>query len=96
MAAMTLLCGTASVSAKSEKQMATIVFQTDLHCQNCGKKVMNTIPYEKGVKDVQVDVPSKTVKVTFDTSKTDRETLLKAFESIRVKVFKAEPVAESK
>jgi copper chaperone CopZ len=50
--------------------------------------VTNTIPYEKGVKDVQVDVPTKTVTVTYDPAKTNNETLVKAFSKIKIK---AEP-----
>ena len=37
---------------------------------------------EKGVKDLICDLDSKTVTVTYDTRKTDLETLLKAFEKI--------------
>ncbi|MBQ3516041.1 MAG: cation transporter, partial [Lachnospiraceae bacterium] len=47
-------------------QNATVVFTTDLDCHHCAQKVLNTIPYEKGIKDVQVDVPTKTVTVKFD------------------------------
>ena len=54
-------------------------------CAGCAKKVTNTIPYEKGVKDVQVDVPSKTVTVTYDPAKTNDEALVKAFSKIKIK-----------
>jgi copper chaperone CopZ len=40
----------------------------------------------KGVKDVKVDVPTKTVTVTFDPAKTNEQTLTKAFEKIKIKV----------
>ena len=67
------------------KQSTTTTFVTDIDCAGCAKKVTNTIPYEKGVKDVQVDVPSKTVTVTFDPTKTNNETLVKAFAKIKIK-----------
>ena len=51
---------------------------------------MNTIPYEKGIKDVKVDVPTKSVTVKFDASKNNIEALIHAFKSIKVKVFKWE------
>ena len=81
---------TAAPKQKAEKKIATVVFTTDLDCHHCAQKVLNTIPYEKGIKDVQVDVPTKTVTVKFDEAKNSVESLTKAFESIKVKVVKAE------
>lgn len=83
---------TAAPKAKAVKSIATVVFTTDLDCEHCAKKVLNTIPYEKGIKDVKVDVPTKTVTVTFDESKNSTESLTKAFESIKVKVVKTKKV----
>ena len=37
---------------------------------------------------VKVDVPTKTVTVTFDPAKTNEQTLTKAFEKIKIKVTK--------
>jgi copper chaperone CopZ len=90
MLAMVAGVATAAPKAKTEKKIATVVFTTDLDCHHCAQKVLNTIPYEKGIKDVQVDVPTKTVTVKFDESKNSTESLTKAFESIKVKVVKAE------
>ena len=69
---------------KGEKKTVTTTFVTDIDCEGCAKKVTNTIPYEKGVKDVQVDVPSKTVTVTYDPAKTNDEALVKAFSKIKI------------
>ena len=80
----------AAPKQKAEKKIATVVFTTDLDCHHCAQKVLNTIPYEKGIKDVQVDVPTKTVTVKFDEAKNSTESLTKAFESIKVKVVKVE------
>lgn len=92
LAALAVVAGvaTAAPKQKAEKKIATVVFTTDLDCHHCAQKVLNTIPYEKGIKDVQVDVPTKTVTVKFDEAKNSTESLTKAFESIKVKVFKAE------
>ena len=70
---------------KGEKKTVTTTFVTDIDCEGCAKKVTNTIPYEKGVKDVQVDVPSKTVTVTYDPAKTNDDALVKAFAKIKIK-----------
>jgi copper chaperone CopZ len=82
----------AAPKQKAEKKIATVVFTTDLDCHHCAQKVLNTIPYEKGIKDVQVDVPTKTVTVKFDEAKNSTESLTKAFESIKVKVTKTKKV----
>jgi copper chaperone CopZ len=76
----------AQTPKKGEKKSVTVEFVTDIDCAGCAKKVTNTIPYEKGVKDVKVDVPTKTVTVTFDPAKTNEQTLTKAFEKIKIKV----------
>lgn len=75
----------AQTPKKGEKKSVTVEFVTDIDCAGCAKKVTNTIPYEKGVKDVQVDVPTKTVTVTYDPAKTNNETLVKAFSKIKIK-----------
>lgn len=90
MLAMVAGVATAAPKAKSEKKISTVVFTTDLDCHHCAQKVLNTIPYEKGIKDVQVDVPTKTVTVKFDAAKNSIEALTKAFTGIKVKVVKAE------
>lgn len=70
---------------KAKVKSVTKEFVTDIDCAGCAKKVTNTIPYEKGVKDVQVDVPTKVVTVTYDPAKTNDETLIKAFAKIKIK-----------
>ena len=92
LALLALVVGRAVAAPKAEKKIATVVFTTDLDCHHCAQKVLNTIPYEKGIKDVQVDVPTKTVTVKFDEAKNSVESLTKAFESIKVKVVKTKKV----
>ena len=89
-AILAMVAGVATAAPKAEKKITTVVFTTDLDCHHCAQKVMNSIPYEKGIKDVVVDVPTKTVTVKYDEAKNSIEALTKAFESIKVKVFKSE------
>lgn len=76
--------------AKTEQkaELKTVVFATSLDCPNCAKKVENTLPYVKGVKDVKIELLTREVTVTFDTKKCDEATLIAAFEKIDIK---AEP-----
>ncbi len=75
---------TGAVAQKKQVDLKTTVFQTDVDCENCAKKVDNSIPYQKGVKEVKVDVSTQTVTVTYDTSKTNDEALVKAFKKVKV------------
>lgn len=77
---MALLPITGILAAKQDKQV--VVLSCDLHCQGCCNKIMKNIAFEKGVKDIVCDLKTKTVTVTYDATKTDIPTLLKAFEKI--------------
>ena len=70
------------VQTSKQTNRQTVVLKCDLHCQGCCDKIMKNIAWEKGVKDLQCDLKSKTVKLTYDPRKTDLETLLKAFKRI--------------
>lgn len=71
---------------KAGKTMVTTVFCTDIDCDHCKAKIMNNIPVlGKGVEDVQVDVATKKVTVTYDSAKNSADLLIKAFAKIKVK-----------
>ncbi len=72
--------GVCATYAKTNKQ--TVTFYVDLHCQGCIDKIYKNIAYEKGVKDLQCNLETKTVVVTYDADKTDIPTLQKAFAAI--------------
>ena len=78
-----------AVAQKKDVNVKTTVFLTDIDCEGCAKKVTNSIPFVKGVKDVKVDVPTKTVTVTYDATKSNDEALVKAFTKIKVKAAPA-------
>ena len=54
---------------KSDAQFKTTVFLTDVDCETCAKKIDNSLPYQKGVKEVKVDVSTRKVTVTYDATK---------------------------
>lgn len=58
-----------------DNKLTTVVFSTGLHCENCKKKIESNIAFEKGVKDLQVDLANKTVTVTYRNDKTTSEKL---------------------
>ena len=80
--------GLSSAEAKEpqKKNDVTVVFDTDVDCPHCAKKILdNAAILGKGVKDVKVDVPTKKVTVTFDESKTSVDDIVKGMAKLRVK-----------
>ncbi|MBO7510222.1 MAG: heavy-metal-associated domain-containing protein [Bacteroidales bacterium] len=66
---------------------SNVTFVTNLHCQKCAQKIEENVSFEKGVKDLKVNVPEKTVYIRYDSTKTDIPTLTKAIEKLGYKVF---------
>lgn len=68
-----------------KKQVTTTVFATDIHCDHCAKKVMDNVPsLGKGIKDVEVDVATKRITVTYDPSKNNDANIVKGLGSLKV------------
>jgi len=89
--ALTIVGG---IHAQNKSKEVEVTFNVSLHCEQCKKKVMNNIPYEKGVKDMKADLAKKEVWIKFDSQKTDKEKLQKAIEKLGYTV--TEVVAEAK
>ncbi|MFI3320703.1 MAG: heavy-metal-associated domain-containing protein [Rikenellaceae bacterium] len=93
--ALLCLAGVSSASAATQQKQAepakvvakspivTTTFAVDVDCATCSKKIMNTIPYEKGVQDVKVNLAKKEVVVKYDSSKTSDQAIIKAFAKIK-------------
>jgi len=78
-----LLCALMSVSLWAKAERQTVIFDVDIHCQNCINKIEKNIAFEPGVKDLECDLEQKTVTITFDPAKTSVDQLLEAFAKIR-------------
>ena len=65
---------------KNDKE--TVVFDVSMTCENCKKRIEKNIAYEKGVVDMKVDLPAKTVEVVFKKDKTTIDKLQAAFEKL--------------
>lgn len=80
-----LICGLimpTTASARNKGELVTVVYSVGLHCNNCKKKIENNIAFEKGVKDLQVNLEEKTVTVTYRTDKTDSKKVKSAIEKL--------------
>ena len=71
-----------ATSSKPKTVKRTVVYASTVECKNCQKKVMENIAFEKGVKDIDVNLADRSVKVVFDESKTDTLTLAKAIRKL--------------
>ena len=69
-----VLSAAMSVNAQ-KKNEKTVIFNANLHCESCKAKVEKNIPYEKGVKDLKVDMKTQTITVTFREDKNTTEKL---------------------
>lgn len=70
---------------KHEKK--TVVFNVNMHCSSCKAKVEKSLPFEKGVRDLKVDMKTQTVKVVYRADKNTEAKLIKAIEKCGVKVL---------
>ena len=57
---------------------AEVTFISDLDCPNCQKKVEAKLPFEKGVKDLKVDLEKTEIWILYQTDKTDVDKLIAA------------------
>lgn len=67
---------------KSNKELATVKFETSIDCQNCVNTIMKNIPFEKGVKDVKCDLATKEVTVQYQKDKNKPEQLKRSIEKL--------------
>ncbi|MDR2086176.1 MAG: heavy-metal-associated domain-containing protein [Dysgonamonadaceae bacterium] len=73
---------------KKEKKTEEVVFLVSMYCQNCKKKIEKNISWEKGVKDLLIDLETKTVTIIYNPQKTTEEALKKAIEELGYAVEK--------
>ena len=83
-----------SVAAVMAKDIRVVVFKvTQMHCENCEKKVKDNMRFEKGLKDVSTVVKDRTVTITYDAEKTNVKNLQAGFKKFN---YQAEFVKETK
>jgi len=87
MAIAIILFTTAAFAQKQEvKKIETVVFNVEMDCQGCVKKIEKNMPFEKGVKDLKIDFENQKVTLTYKTKATTKEALKKAIEKMKFKV----------
>lgn len=77
-----LLTGFTVTAQKNKKNTATTTFEVDMTCNACVQKVQKNIPFERGVKAMDINLEDKKVTVTYDTRRTDVDKLKAGFKKI--------------
>lgn len=67
---------------QKKKKVETIEIQSSVVCGDCEERVISNMAFEKGIKDVKVNLETKVITVTYKTAKTDEETIKKAITMI--------------
>lgn len=78
---------------KKDKKTEQLVCWVSMDCENCKSKIEKNIAYEKGVKDMKVDLDTKLVTITYRSDKTTPEKLEKAIQDLG---FKTEVIPAKK
>lgn len=83
---LSLMISTVCAVSAQNKGEKTVVYNATLHCESCKAKIEKNIPYEKGVKDLKVDMKAGTVTVIFKEDKNTEEGIQKAIEKLSIPV----------
>ena len=72
----------ACAKEKAKNEVAVFALTPAPHCNNCVKKIKENMRFEKGIKDISVDLAAKTVTLTYTAGATTTENLVKALKKI--------------
>lgn len=59
----------------AQKKTETIVIKTSVVCDMCKERIEKNLIFEKGVKEVVVDISAKTITVKFKSDKTNADSI---------------------
>jgi periplasmic mercuric ion binding protein len=77
-----LASGTTYSQNKKVNTDAEVLFSVPVDCPSCQKKLEAKLPYEKGVKDMKIDLKNQTIWFLYSSDKTNKENLAKALEKL--------------
>lgn len=82
LSALILFTDSSNAQDKKVAKEAEVKYSVELTCMNCVKKLESQLPFEEGVKDLKVDLATKTVWFKYQVEKTNKEKLAKALENL--------------
>lgn len=60
-----------------KKKTEMITIQTSGHCHSCKEKIENGLAFEKGIRDVEYEISTAKIRVTYNPQKTNPNTIRK-------------------
>ena len=79
--AVVFLMGIQTVSAQAKKEATkdgSVVFKVNVDCHSCEQKIKKNIPFERGVRNVTVNLEKQQVAIEFQPNRTNKDKLKQA------------------
>lgn len=79
---LALICAmmlTAVVSQAKDIKTVIVTTQPQMHCASCENKIKGNLRFEKGVKQIECDIPQQRVTITYDAEKTTPNAIIQSF-----------------
>lgn len=89
--ALFILAGASTLYAKDIQELV-VTTNPPMSCQNCENKIKKNIRWEKGVKNIETNIPEQRVTIEYDAEKTNPEKIENAFHKIG---YQVEIISES-
>ena len=87
---------TAAVSMAKDIKTLVVTTQPQMHCESCEKKIKGNLRFEKGVKQIECDIPQQRVTITYDADKTKPQTIIQSFEKFGYKATEVKQESQKK
>ena len=84
-----------NVEARGPKT-ETVNFWVSIHCSSCQQRIMENLPFERGVRDISIDIETKSVEVVYNTKRTDSKKIRQAIEKLGYEVHDNAFVSDEK
>ncbi len=81
MTSLATMFATVCLQAADMKKLV-VTTTPEMHCQKCENKIKSNIRFVKGVKDIQTNLETKQVDISYDADKSSVEDFAKAFQQI--------------
>ena len=82
----------ADLYGKAKKE--TVTYTVSMHCQNCVNKLTDNLSFVKGVKDLKISLKDKTVVITYDPAKIQKEKFEEMIKKLGYTVEEVAPAAK--
>ncbi|MDR0420969.1 MAG: cation transporter [Prevotellaceae bacterium] len=79
---LTLAFAANAQNKKNSKVSEVKLAVSEMHGDHCKQRIEKSIPFEKGIKDVEVNLKDNTVVVKYDNTKTDAEKIIASFKKL--------------